>query len=186
MRDPAGEKESVMTPQSDASRPVLPGTDMAEISKMYQEGIVAGVIGAATIAIWFLILDTISGRPLYTPNVLGTALFRRGEMLATPESLPISFEMVLMYTWIHGLIFAFLGGLASRLLRLAERNPNYGFGILLLFVVFEFGFLMITTLVEERILRALSWQSILFGNLLAAAAMAGYFWRKHPHLEIRP
>lgn len=94
--------------------------------------------------------------------------------------------MVLMYTWIHGLIFPFLGGLASRLLRLAERNPNLGFGILLLFVVFEFGFLMVATLFEEQILRALSWQAILVGNLLAAAAMAGYFWRRHPYLEIRP
>ncbi|MBI4381221.1 MAG: hypothetical protein HY574_08525 [candidate division NC10 bacterium] len=175
-----------MVTQSDLISPVLQGSDTAELSRLYQEGIVAGVIGAATIAIWFLILDTINGQPLYTPTVLGTALFRRGESLASPESLPVSFEMVLMYTWIHGLIFAFLGGLASRLLRLAERNPNLGFGILLLFVVFEFGFLVVATLFEERILRALSWQAILVGNLLAAAAMAGYFWRRHPHLEIRP
>ncbi len=175
-----------MAPQSGVTSPVLPGSDASEISKMYQEGIVAGVIGAATIAIWFLLLDTINGRPLYTPTVLGSALFRRGEGLATPETLSVSFEMVLMYTWIHGLIFAFLGGLASRLLRLAERNPNLGFGILLLFVVFEFGFLLVATLFEEGILRALSWQAILIGNLLAAAAMAGYFWRRHPDLEIRP
>ena len=175
-----------MAPQSDVTSSTLPGSDASEISKMYQEGIVAGVIGAATIAIWFLILDTINGRPLYTPSVLGTALFRRGVGLASPESLPVSFEMVLMYTWIHGLIFSFLGGLASRLLRLAERNPNFGFGIVLLFVVFEFGFLVVATLFEERILRVLGWFSILLGNLLAAAAMAGYFWRRHPHLEIRP
>ena len=32
--------------------------------------------GAATIAIWFAVLDVVSGRPLYTPTVLGTALFR--------------------------------------------------------------------------------------------------------------
>lgn len=64
-------------------------------SKVYEEGIVAGLIGAATIAIWFLILDTIQGRPLYTPTVLGIALFRGGAALAAPESLPVSFEMVL-------------------------------------------------------------------------------------------
>ena len=175
-----------MTAQSDAASPVLPGSDTTEISKMYQEGIVAGVIGAAVIAIWFLMLDVINGRPLYTPTVLGTALFRRGEGLGSPGSLPISFEMVLMYTWVHGLIFAFLGGLASRLLWLAERNPNIGFGIVLLFVVFEFGFLVVATLFEERILGVLGWLSILLGNLLAAAAIAGYFWRRHPYLEIRP
>jgi hypothetical protein len=176
----------MITPPS-ATKSVLPRSDPEEISRLYLEGIVAGVIGAATIAIWFLILDTVNGRPLYTPTVLGTALFRRGEGLASPESLPISFEMVfLLYTWVHGLVFAVIGGVASRLLQLAERNPNLGFGILLLFVVFEFGFLSVATLVEGRILQALAWQAILVGNLLAVAAMAGYFWRRHPNLKIRP
>ena len=169
-----------------ATSPAPPGSDTSEISKLYLEGIVAGVIGAATIAIWFLVLDTINGRSLYTPTVLGTALFRRGEGLASPESLPISFEMVLMYTWVHVLVFAVIGGVASRLLQLAERNPNLGFGILLLFVVFEFGFLAVATLVEGRILQVLAWQAILLGNLLAVAAMAGYFWRRHPNLKILP
>lgn len=175
-----------MTAQPGVTNPALPGSDVSEISRLYLDGIVAGVIGAATIAIWFLFLDTINGRPLYTPNVLGTALFRRGEGLASLDSLPISFEMVLMYTWVHGLMFAVIGGVVSRLLQLAERNPNLGFGILLLFVVFEFGFLMVATLFEERILRALSWPAILLGNLLAAVAMAGYFWRRHPNLRISP
>ena len=175
----------MITPPS-ATKSVLPRSEPEEISRLYLEGIVAGVIGAATIAIWFLILDTVNGRPLYTPTVLGTALFRRGEGLGSPESLPISFEMVLLYTWVHGLVFAVIGGVASRLLQLAERNPNLGFGILLLFVVFEFGFLSATTLVEGRILQALAWQAILVGNLLAVAAMAGYFWRRHPNLKIRP
>ena len=175
----------MITPPS-AMKSVLPRSDPEEISRLYLEGIVAGAIGAATIAIWFLILDTVNGRPLYTPTVLGTALFRRGEGLGSPESLPISFEMVLLYTWVHGLVFAVIGGVASRLLQLAERNPNLGFGILLLFVVFEFGFLSAATLVEGRILQALAWQAILLGNLLAVAAMAGYFWRRHPNLKIRP
>jgi TRAP-type C4-dicarboxylate transport system permease large subunit len=175
----------MITPPS-ATKSVLARSDPEEISRLYLDGIVAGVIGAATIAIWFLILDTVNGRPLYTPTVLGTALFRRGEGLASPESLPISFEMVLLYTWVHGLVFAVIGGVASRLLQLAERNPNLGFGILLLFVVFEFGFLSVATLVEGRILQALAWQAILVGNLLAVAAMAGYFWRRHPNLKIRP
>ena len=47
----------------------------AEVVRLYQEGIIAGTLGAATIALWFLVLDILAGRPLYTPNVLGTALF---------------------------------------------------------------------------------------------------------------
>ena len=51
-------------------------SEVVDRSKTYKEGFVAGLIGAATIAVWFLILDMIQGRPLYTPTVLGTALFR--------------------------------------------------------------------------------------------------------------
>lgn len=156
------------------------------ISRVYIEGMVAGVIGAATIALWFLILDALQGRPFYTPSVLGTALFRRGEGLASLQDLPVSLDMVLMYTWVHVLVFCVIGGLASHLLVLAERNLNFGFGILLLFVLFEFGFVAADFLFAEPILDALAWPAILVGNLLAAATMGGYFWRCHPHLTIRP
>lgn len=175
-----------MTAQSTATRTALSYSDTAESSRLYIEGIIAGFIGAATIAIWFLILDTINGRPLYTPSLLGTALFRSGEGLASPESLPVSLEMTLMYTWVHGLIFCVIGGFASRPLGLAEQNLNLGFGILLFFVVFEFGFVVAASLFAQAVLKALAWPAVPFGNLLAAMTMAAYFWRRHPNLTIRP
>ena len=175
------------TAESQVTSPVLPASSTAEeISKLYQEGIVAGIIGAATIAIWFLILDAINGRPLYTPTVLGTALFKGGEGLASPESLAVNLDMVLMFTWVHGLVFIIIGGVASRLLGLAEHNPNIGFGILLLFVMFEFGFVAVSMAFAEAVLRVLAWQAVLVGNLLAAAAMSGYFWQRHPNLTVSP
>jgi len=164
----------------------LSANDSSQISKATIEGIVAGAIGAATIAIWFFILDTLNGRPFYTPSVLGTALFRRGVGLETLESLTTSFEMTSMYTWVHGLVFCILGGLASRLLALAEQNIHLGFGILLLFVIFEFGFVAAAFIFAEPVLHALAWPAILIGNLLAAGAMAVYLWSRHPNLTIRP
>jgi hypothetical protein len=153
--------------------------------RTWQDGIVAGLLGAAVIALWFLTLDTARGRPLYTPNILGHALFRR-QLLASPEALPISFEMVVVYTWVHALVFCLIGGLASRFLALAEERPNLGFGIVLLFVVFEFGFVGAALVFAEPVLRALTWPAILVGNVLAATAMAVYLWRRHPHLVIQP
>ena len=163
-----------------------PVGNLQGLSKLYEEGIVAGLIGAATIAVWFFILDVIQGRPLYTPTILGTALFRGGKGLASPESLPVSFEMVLGFTWVHGLVFIVFGGASAWLLRLAERDPNVGFGILLFFVLFEFGFIGISLVFAQEVLQALAWPAILVGNLLAAAAMAWYFWRRHPQLTILP
>lgn len=172
--------------QTDLAKHALPGIHTVELSQLYLEGITAGFIGAATIALWFLILDTMNGRPFYTPSLLGTVLFRRGEWPASLEALPASLEMTLMYTWVHFLVFCVIGGLASRLLGLAEQNLNVGFGILLLFVVFEFGFVSATLVLAETALKALAWPAVLVGNLLAAASMGEYFRRHHPNLQIGP
>jgi hypothetical protein len=168
------------TPTVDA--PSDPARDAA---RLYQEGMIAGVIGAAAVALWFLLLDTAAGHPLYTPTVLGTAIFRRAA-LASPETLSVSLEMVGMFTWIHVLVFAALGGIASRLLGMVERNPSWGFGLLLLFIVFEFGFVAAAALLASPVLRVIPWPSVLAANLLAAAAMTAYFWRRHPHLVVSP
>ena len=175
-----------MTAQQDVSTPPEPASSGVEASKIYEEGIVAGLIGAATIAIWFLILDAIEGRPFYTPTVLATALFRGGAGLASPEHLPPSFELVLWFTWVHVLVFIVIGGAASGLLRLAARDPNFGFGIVLFLVFFMFGFIGVSLMFAEEVLHALAWPTILIGNLLAAGNMAWYFWRRHPQLAIWP
>ena len=154
------------------------------ISRTYQQGLVAGVIGAATIAIWFFIIDIFNGRPFYTPSILGTILFRNSVELS--ETIPVSFEMVLLYTWVHAMAFCVVGGVAAKLLELAESYLNVGFGILLLFVIFEFGFVGVAFIFAEPVLHALAWPTVLVGNLLAATAMATYFWRHHPNLTIRP
>jgi len=157
-----------------------------QTERIYQEGLVAGLLGAAVIAVWFLILDTTAGRPLHTPTILGTAIFRGGQGLSAPESVPVSLEMVVLYTWVHALVFCVIGGIAARLLAVAERQPNVGFGILLVFVVFEFGFVVVTWFFAQPVLQALTWPAVLGGNLLAALAMGAYFWRRHPTLEIFP
>ena len=175
-----------MIGQVEARQEERPQSGAGDGEGIYREGFAAGLLGAATIALWFLILDTVAGRPLHTPTILGTAIFRGGQGLASPETVPVSLEMVVLYTWVHALVFCVIGGVAARLLAVAERQPNAGFGILLLFVVFEFGFLMVTLLFAEPVLRVLTWPAILGGNLLAAAAMGAYFWRRHPTLQIFP
>ena len=41
----------------------------------HEEGLITGILGAATVALWFFLVDAIKGRPLYTPTVLGTVLY---------------------------------------------------------------------------------------------------------------
>jgi hypothetical protein len=157
-----------------------------DTTRVYQEGIVAGILGALGVALWFLVVDLMHGRPFYTPTLLGTALFGRGVWPATLESVPPSFEMVAMFTWVHLLAFAVVGVVVARLLAMAERHPSLGFGFVLLFVILEACFTAAVMIVAAPVLRALTWPAILVANMLAAAVMAGYFWLRHPTMSMRP
>jgi hypothetical protein len=150
------------------------------------DGIVAGLLGASAVAVWFLALDTLAGRPLYTPTVLGTALFRRGVGLDSPATLPVSLEMVGMFTWVHALAFIALGGAASYLLAGVERRPSLGFGLLLLFVVFQAGFTVAATVFARGVIDIVGWIPIMTANLLAAATMALYLGWRHRDMSIAP
>ncbi|MEE8581325.1 MAG: hypothetical protein V3T33_07020, partial [Myxococcota bacterium] len=56
-----------------ATTPVVAESSMLSIAR---EGFLGGVIGAAAVATWFLILDTLAGQPFYTPAVLGAGVFQ--------------------------------------------------------------------------------------------------------------
>jgi hypothetical protein len=175
-----------MTTETAVARPIAVRSRDRELAGAYAEGIRAGLVGAVTIALWFAILDGLNGRWLFTPTVLGTAIFHGGAGLDDPATLTPSLEMTLSFTWIHVLVFVLLGMAAARLLLLAEDDSHLGFGILLLFFVFEFGFVGACMLFAEPVLQALAWPAIVVGNLLAALAMAATFWLGHRQMTIQP
>ena len=166
--------------------PTTVSTFSPDTTRVYQEGIIAGILGAITIALWFLVVDVAQGRPLYTPTVLGTALFGRGAWPGTLEGMPPSFEMVAMFTWVHLLAFAVIGVAVSRLIAMAEQHPGLGFGVVLLFVILTACFTAAAMIVAAPVLRALTLPAILVANLLAAAVMTGDFWLRHPRMAMRP
>ena len=140
------------------------------------EGVVAGVIGAALVAAWFLAFDALQGRPLYTPALLGAAVF---EGLKDPRLLEISPQVVLGYTVLHGAVFVAFGILCAVLIVAAEREPSLTWAFLALFVCFEVFFLVLDRVFAESALGALVWWAILVGNLLAALGMLAYFFLGH-------
>jgi len=154
--------------------------------KLSQEGIIAGTCGAATITLWFLFIDVLAGHPLYTPNMLGTALFKGWGGLIPAAHVEFSLGIVGAFTTIHWLVFELIGALASLLLALAESNPNLGFGVLLFFVLSAEGLVGGAMMFAEPVLHALAWQSVLIGHLVAVGAMGGYLWRRHAHMVIYP
>jgi hypothetical protein len=150
---------------------------------VYLDGLIAGMIGAAIIAIWFLFLDAVIRLPFYTPIVLGEGLFLRGQDLASTEGVQVSLKLILMYTGVHGLVFMVLGVIAAYFLLLTRKKLNLGLWILLIFVVLEFGFVGTAFVFAEPVLHELAWPMVLIANLLAATGMASYLGLRHPELR---
>jgi hypothetical protein len=148
--------------------------------RIVREGLVAGVIGAVAVAGWFLVVDLIQGRPLFTPAALGSALFLGATDLAMVE---INLWTVLGYSFLHFGAFAAVGLVASVIVSEAENAPPMILGAILLFVVFEALFLGLLAVVAEFLLGPIAWWSIALGNLIAVCAMGYYLWRKHPGLR---
>lgn len=145
-----------------------------------REGLVAGLIGAATVAVWFLLVDAVAREPLWTPGALGSALLAGAR---SPEEIRIGLGTVLGYTSLHVAAFALVGVVAAGLVEQAERFPPFVFALLLLFVVFEVFFVGIAALMGAWVLQEIAWWSVMVGNLLAAGLMGGYLWRVHPELQ---
>ena len=144
------------------------------------EGVVAGLIGAAVVAVWFLIFDAVSGRPFFTPSALGSAMFLGVTDL---DAVSIHMGAVVGYSAAHLGAFAVMGVVASAVLTQAEEAPPLLLGAVLLFVGFEAAFMGFIALGAEFLLGPLAWTSIAFANVLAAGGMGYYLWRKHPKLR---
>ncbi len=147
-----------------------------------REGIAAGLIGAALVAVWFLAYDLFRGYPLRTPALLGAAVFRG---ITDPAAVERDPGLVLGYTVLHGLAFIVFGIVAALLVAAAERQPILIVGLFMLFAAFEVLFFGLLTVLSQSLLGALVWWNIFVGNLLAAAGMLGYFFRGHRALTRR-
>lgn len=148
--------------------PTTPGAE-SSVRSTLREGIVAGLIGAALTALWFLGVDMLDGRPLRTPALLGQALL--GEYPAT-VTVPV-------YTVIHLAAFVLFGVVTALLIDLAERQPVFVFALVALFTSFEVFVLGLILVAAHSILDELAAWTVLVANLLASAGMLGYFFRRH-------
>jgi len=150
---------------------------------VYRQGVTAGVIGATAVAVWFLVVDTIAGRPLFTPSLLGHALlsFFAREMTVGQDSEQLT---ILIYTLFHYAVFCVAGILVTIVVHMAEKQPSILGGFFILFIAFEIGFHGAVALLQQTTsLGALAWYQIMLGNLIASIAMGTYLWRTHPELR---
>ena len=155
--------------------PILRTDGEAEALPWVSQGIEAGLLGASLVALFFLAIDVLAGRPVWTPHALGAALFR-GELPA-PGS-PLEPVLVLAYTVLHGTVFIGFGVPAAfwMLTRAGSARGPLRAGLLavLLFAGFEAVFLSLGELFVPGLTGMLGAGRVALANALAAAAMAAF------------
>jgi hypothetical protein len=148
--------------------------------RIVRDGVLAGLLGAGVVALWFLVIDMVVGRPLYTPAALGSAMLYGA---AAANAVLVSPATVLGYTLYHVAAFVFLGIIASALITQAVRFPPLFFGLILLFVVFETFVVLLVAMLGAWLMQSLAWWAILVGNILAAISMGVFLRRQHPEIS---
>lgn len=143
------------------------------------QGIAAGLFGALLLAGWFLYLDTIRGHALFTPTLLAAAMLGT----VTPDTaaeLRGSLPMTLLFTALHGAVFALIGlGAAEVLLRFGRVRSRALIGLLVFAVLCAafFAFALNVTAVGPN---AIPVRDALIGNALATFGLTLYLARNLP------
>lgn len=149
--------------------------------QLLTQGLVTGLIGYATVVLFFLVLNLLAGRsPFYTAALLGETLFYG---VRDPAAVVVWAGPVIAYNGLHLLLFLALGLLTAWLARLSERGPEFWYLsiIAFLFVVFHmYGALLLLTEPFREVFPV--WQSFLAGAL-ASVAMGLYLVWARPDLR---
>lgn len=131
------------------------------------QGVVAGILGGATVVLFFFGLDLVQGEPFRTPRVLAEFLFNGGAGAAGGG-------LVVAFTALHFAAFAVLGGAAALLCRWVQLPPNMLLGGIYGLFVATLLFYLSLLLTGARVLQAPPWPGVLAGNFLAGLVMGGY------------
>ena len=150
-----------------------------QLGRVFREGFIAGCIGATAVAVWFLLVDFATGRPLFTPAMLGSAVFWN---VQDPADVVIEYSRIIGYSMIHVSAFVVAGVVAAALAAQIEVVPHSLFLVVVAFCSFEVGFYILVAVFARPLLGELAWWSVAVGNAIAAAGVGYYLWCEHPQI----
>src|SRR3977135_318286 len=91
-----------------------------QLTRVLGEGFIAGLVGAAAVALWFLVVDVVAGRPFFTPAMLGSAVFWG---VHDPAQVVIEYSRIIGYTMIHVSAFIIVGTISAVLAAAGDVAP---------------------------------------------------------------
>ena len=144
-----------------------------------REAVVAGTLSGAMVALWYLLCDTIGGRPFHTPALLGTIFF---DGLHGHDIGSATLVSVLKFTALHFAAFTAFGLATALVIAAAEREPLLILGALMVYACYEVCFLAFVTVLDASALGSIGWWKIAAANAITLGAVWGYFQYQHPQL----
>jgi hypothetical protein len=157
--------------------PVPPEHPELDPGTFRRHGLVAGLLGAAVLAAWFLVLDLLDGRPLATPTFLAQALLSGGAAGESVQTVVPSLGQTFVFTVVHALVFVAIGMAVAEFLRIFDLVHSKAFTVVLLFGAICLAFAAFGVIFAAVGPDRISVQHAFLANLLAALAMAGYLAR---------
>jgi hypothetical protein len=144
----------------------------SQVEDILYETFYGGAVGGTVIALLFLLTDTLAGHALYTPSVMGSALFFGiAPEFATSRRL----DAVALYTAVHFALSGLLGLVASLLVRRMGRQVGPSImAALVLFGLTEVGVELVFGSLYPDVPAALGHVRIALINLAAAAATVAF------------
>ena len=144
-----------------------------------REGVAAGTLGGAIVALWYLLCDSVGGRPFHTPALLGAIFFNglRGHDVAAATLAP-----VLSFTVLHFAAFIAFGLATAAVIAAAEREPLLALGALMVYACFEICFIAFVAAIDASALGALGLWKIAASNAITLVTVFGYFQYQHPQI----
>jgi hypothetical protein len=126
-------------------------------------GVLAGVVGATVIALWFLLSDLRAGQPFRTPAFLGGMI---------GLGLEPGIATVAVYTLLHYLVFAIVGVVTVRAVEQLDGVHAAPLGLFLGLTLFTLALYGGVAVAGYEVMRELGWAPVLIGNVLAGFAIA--------------
>ncbi len=150
--------------------------------RLLTQGFGVGLVGAAAVALWFLVLDVVTGRVFSTPGALGSLVFLGA---TSPGEVEVTVGTVAAYTVLHLAVFAVIGTVIVWVAHRIEQTPGLWLLTVMAFILIEVASVGVLGLLGAWVLGSVGLLAVLVGNVVAVVAIAVAIWRLHPRLRER-
>src|SRR5207253_2179873 len=141
------------------------------------DGVVGGILAGLVVALWFLAVDSLAGRPFHTPAALASALTRQAIG-------PPTFRLVAAYSVVHFGVFAVLGIAMAGAIAALRTPPRLLFGVLFGLVAQELAFYAGLLSSDASRVAVVPWPQVVAANVLSGFVLMWYLHRaardQHP------